>query len=105
MKCFQLIQRIIINNYRLFIFMNILKEMPVDTLEMVLENYIVSNAGRIVREIMDEIMTQCIAENQMSETDNDGADIIIRIKVPSTAECDRILESRYFKGPSLPEDF
>ena len=45
-----------------------------------------------------------MAENHASEKDNDGAEIIIRIKVPSTMECDRLLETKEILTMDCPDD-
>ena len=68
-------------------------EMPIETLRMVFRDYIRENAERIAQDLLNEILVQSIAENHHSEEDNDGAEIVIRIRVPGTRECDRLVES------------
>lgn len=73
--------------------MYISKDMSTDTLGMVFRDYIRENAERIAQDLLNEILVQSIAENHHSEEDNDGAEIVIRIRVPGTRECDRLVES------------
>ena len=71
--------------------MNYSTEMSLDTLEMIIKEGIIENADRTVRDIMHRLYIQSVAENQASTEENGGAEILIRIKVPGTKECDRIL--------------
>ena len=73
--------------------MYISKDMSIETLGMVFRDYIRENAERIAQDLLNEILIQGIAENHHSEEDNDGAEIVIRIRVPGTRECDRLIES------------
>jgi len=79
-------------------------DLPISTLASVIEGYISENAERFAREILDDLYVQCIAENHSSEQDNDGAEIVIRIKVPGTAECDRLVVSGEISNISFPSD-
>ena len=69
-------------------------DMSPDMLRSVLRDYLVENAESIVQNMMDSIYVQCLAENHLSDEDNDGAEVVIRFKVPGTRECDRLLDNR-----------
>lgn len=82
--------------------MNVSIDMPIDMLRMVFRDYLADNADRLAQELLNDLFVQCVAENHASEEDNDGAEIIIRIRVPGTTECDRLIETKEIFGLEYP---
>ena len=78
--------------------MNVSIDMPIDMLRMVFRDYLADNADRIAQELLNDLFVQCVAENHASEEDNDGAEMVIRIRVPGTRECDRLIETKEIFG-------